>query len=361
MSTVKTIPLKLYQKAGNKLGQAPGTLTQLVEKSEEPAAITLFEYDQKSCEEKDIQAASELQHIKETVSNNWINIDGIHDTNLVSEIGKIFDIHPLVLEDILNPRQRIKIEFYEDCVFIVLKMITHSDEDDSFDKENVSLILGKQFLISFQEKPGDAFDGIRERIRKEGSRARASGCDYLAYRLIDSIVDHYYVVLESYGEQIEKLETELSENSNLELVKDIQLIKRELLLFLRAILPLGEVLTGMTKDEALLITEETRLYLQDVKDHFMQVRDTAGSFRDLTADILDSHLSIMSHKMNEVMKVLTIFAAIFIPLTFIAGIFGMNFEYMPELKYKYSYSLVWLVIIGIAVFMLVKFKRKGWF
>ena len=361
MSTVKSIPLKLYQKAGIKLGQAPGTLVQLVGKSEEPAAITLFEYDQKSCEEKEIQAASELKHIKETVSNNWINIDGIHDTNLIAEIGRIFDIHPLVQEDILNPRQRIKIEFYDDYIFIVLKMITHSDESDSFDKENVSLILGKQFLISFQEKPGDAFDGIRERIRGEGSRARASGCDYLAYRIIDSIVDHYYVILEKYGEKIEELETELNENSNLELVNDIQRIKRELLLFMRAVLPLGEVLTSMAKEEALLITKETRLYLQDVKDHFMQVRDTAGSFRALVADILDSHLSIMSHKMNEVMKVLTIFAAIFIPLTFIAGIFGMNFEHMPELKMKYAYLLVWVVMISIAVFMLVKFKRKGWF
>ena len=361
MSIVKSIPLKLYQKAGKKLGQAPGTLTQLVEKSSEAMPITLFEYDRQGCVEKEIKATSDLQRVKESSSNNWVNIDGIHELNIIEEIGRIFDIHPLVLEDILNPRQRIKIEFYDGYVFIVLKMITYSDKSQSFGKENICLILGNQFLVTFQEKPGDTFDGIRERLRKESSRARASGCDYLAYRLIDSIVDHYYVVLEKFGEQIEKLETELNDNSNLELVKDIQLIKRELLLFLRAVLPLGEVLTGMTKVEALLFTEETRLYLRDVKDHFMQVKYTTASFRDLSADILDSHLSIMSHKMNEVMKVLTIFAAIFIPLTFIAGIFVMNFEYMPELKIKFAYHLVWLVMIGIAVFMLVKFKRKGWF
>ena len=361
MRTVKSIPLKLYQKVSSKVGQAPCTLTQLVEKSAEPVAITLFDYDQLSCEEKQIEAASELKHLKETALNSWINIDGIHDTNLVAEIGQIFGIHPLVLEDILNPRQRIKIDLYDDYVFIVLKMITYSAESDSFDKENVSLILGKQFLISFQEKPGDTFDVIRKRIRGEDSRARRSGCDYLAYRLIDSIVDHYYVVLEKYGEQIEQFEIELSENPDSALVNNIQLLKRELLLFLRAVLPLSEVLSGMTKEHAVLITDDTRVFLRDVNDHFMQVKDTANSFRDLAADMLDGYLSMMSHKMNEVMQVLTIFAAIFIPLTFIAGVYGMNFEFMPELKFKYMYPLVWLVMCGVAVAMLVYFKRKKWF
>jgi magnesium transporter len=361
MRTVKSIPLKLYQKVSSKVGQSPGTLTQLVEKSPEPVAITLFEYDQHSCEEKQIEATSELQHLKETASNSWINIEGIHDTKLVEEIGQMFGIHSLVLEDILNPRQRIKVEDYDDYLFIVLKMITYSDKSDSFDKENVSLILGKQFLISFQEKPGDVFDVIRKRLQLQDSRARTSGCDYLAYRLIDSIVDHYYVVLEKYGEQIEQFEIELSENSDSALVNNIQLLKRELLLFLRAVVPLGEVLSGMTKEDAVLITDDTRLYLQDAKDHFMQVKDTANSFRELAADMLDGYLSMISYKMNEVMQVLTIFAVIFIPLTFIAGVYGMNFEFMPELKFKYMYPTVWLLMIGTAGAMLFYFKRKKWF
>lgn len=288
-------------------------------------------------------------------------MEGIKDVNFVAEIGQLFDIHPLVLEDIVNPRQRIKIEFYDDYIFIVLKMITYSVERESFKKENVSLILGKQFLISFQEEPGDVFDVVRKRLHAEGSRIRSSGSDYLAYRLIDLIVDHYYVVAEKYGEQIERLEIELSEKSDSVLLNEIQALKRELLLFLRAVLPLGEVLTGIMKVDLLLITDNTRVYLNDVKDHFMQVRDTITSFRELAADMLDGYLSMTSYKMNEVMQVLTIFAAIFIPLTFIAGVYGMNFEFMPELKFKYMYLVVWVFMIGTAGCMLVYFKRKKWF
>jgi magnesium transporter len=288
-------------------------------------------------------------------------VAGIADMDLVGEIGQMFDIHPLVLEDIVNPRQRIKIEVYDDYIFIVLKMITYSDENESFNKENVSLLLGKQFLISFQEAPGDVFDVIRNRIQTEGSRVRTRGSDYLAYRLIDLIVDHYYVVVEKYGEQIEHLEIELSEKPNSGLLKEIQALKRELLLFLRAVLPLGEVLIGMMKEDLLLVTDDTRIFLSDVKDHFMQVRDTITSFRELAADMLDGYLSMISYKMNEVMQVLTIFAAIFIPLTFIAGVYGMNFEFMPELKFKYMYPTVWVLMIGTAGTMLVYFKRKKWF
>lgn len=321
----------------------------------------MIDYDHNNCAEQQIETLSDLRQLKDSSTNSWINVEGIKDVNFVAEIGQLFDIHPLVLEDIVNPRQRIKIEFYDDYIFIVLKMITYSVERESFKKENVSLILGKQFLISFQEEPGDVFDVVRKRLHAEGSRIRSSGSDYLAYRLIDLIVDHYYVVAEKYGEQIERLEIELSEKSDSVLLNEIQALKRELLLFLRAVLPLGEVLTGIMKVDLLLITDNTRVYLNDVKDHFMQVRDTITSFRELAADMLDGYLSMTSYKMNEVMQVLTIFAAIFIPLTFIAGVYGMNFEFMPELKFKYMYLVVWVFMIGTAGCMLVYFKRKKWF
>ena len=235
MLSIKSIPLRLYQKRSSKVGQSPGALTVSDEKPERPTEITLIDYDQNKCEEQQIEKLSELGQLKDSSTNSWINVEGITDTSLVAEIGQMFGIHPLVLEDILNPRQRIKVEVYDDYIFIVLKMITYSDESQSFNKENVSLILGKQFLISFQEEPGDVFDPVRKRIQTEGSRVRTFGCDYLAYRLIDLIVDHYYVVVEKYGEQIERLEIELSEKSDSVVLDDIQALKRELLLFLRAV------------------------------------------------------------------------------------------------------------------------------
>jgi len=361
MGTIKSIPLSLYQKLSKKVGQSPGTLTTFGERPEKPTRITLIDYDNSKYEEQQIETLVELRRLKDSSTNSWINVEGINDTNLVAEIGQLFEIHPLVLEDIINPRQRIKIEIYDDYIFIVLKMITYSDESESFNKENVSLILGKQFLISFQEGSGNVYNMIRKRIQKEDSRMRTSGCDYLGYRLIDLIVDHYYVVIEKYGEQIERLEIELSEKSDSVLINNIQALKRELLLFLRAVLPLSEVLTGMMKKDVVLITDDTRVFLGDVNDHFMQVKDTITSFRELAADMLDGYLSMISYKMNEVMQVLTIFAAIFIPLTFIAGVYGMNFEFMPELKFKYMYPTVWLFMIAVAVSMVIYFKRKKWF
>ncbi len=361
MRTKKSIPLKLYQKQAGKVGQSPGTLSAFGEKPQTPTGITLIDYDSNKSEEKQIETLSELRQLKDSSTNSWINVEGITDIDLVAEIGQLFDIHPLVLEDIVNPRQRIKCEVYDNYVFIVLKMITYSDENESFDKENVSLILGKQFLISFQERPGDVFETIRQRIQTEGSRMRTFGCDYLAYRLVDLIVDHYYVVNEKYGEQIEHLEIVLSEKPDSDLLNEIQTLKRELLLFLRAVLPLSQALTGMMKENVVLITDETRVFLSDVNDHFMQVKDTITSFRELAADMLDGYLSMISYKMNEVMQVLTIFAAIFIPLTFIAGVYGMNFEFMPELHFKYMYLIVWLLMIGTAGSMLFYFKRKKWF
>jgi len=362
MPTVKkSIPLRFYPKLPHKVGQSPGTLTAFGEKPEKPTGVTLMVYDHKKCEKQQIERLSELRHLKDSSTNSWTNVEGIKDTNVVEEIGQIFDIHPLVLAGIVNPSQRIKIEVYDDYIFIVLKMITYSDESESFNKENVSLILGKQFLISFQEEPGDIFEAIRKRIQKEGSRLRTFGCDYLAYSIIDLIVDHYFVVIAKYGEQIEHLEIELSEKPDSNLLREIQVLKRELLLFFGAIFPLGDVLKGMMKEDVALIAGDTRVFISDVKDHFMQAINMITTGREILADMLNGYLSMMSLKMNEVMQILTIFTATFIPVSFIAGVYGMNFDFMPELHFKYMYPIVWLFMAGMVGSLLVYFKRKKWF
>ena len=361
MRTVKSIPLRLYQKLSHKVGQSPGTLTTFGEKPEKPTGVTLMDYDHKKCKKQQIERLPELRHLKDSSTNSWINVEGITDPNVVAEIGQIFDIHPLVLEDIVNPEQRIKIEVYDDYIFIVLKMITYSEEGELFCKENVSLVLGKQFLISFQEEPSDVFEAIRKRIQSEGSRLRTFGCDYLAYSIIDLIVDHYFVVIARYGEQLERMEMVLSENPDSDLLREIKAIKTELLLFFGTIFPLGDVLKGMMKEDVTLITDDTRVFLSNVKDHFMQAIYSLTAAREIVADMFSGYLSMMSYKMNEVMQILTIFAATFIPMSFFAGVYGMNFDFMPELHLKYMYPVFWLFMIGIAGSMFVYFKRKKWF
>ena len=308
-----------------------------------------------------IGTLSELGRLKANSTNSWINVEGITDTNIVAEIGQIFDIHPLVLEDTVNPRQRIKIEVFDDYIFIVLKVITYSAEGKFFSKENVSLILGKRFLILFREESGDFFEVIHKRIQLEGGRLRTFGCDYLAYCIIDLVVDHYFVVIDKFGEQIEQLEMKLSEKPDSDQLREIKALKRELLLFFGAIIPLGDVLKGMMKKDTLLITNDTRVFLGDVKDHFQQEINTLITAREIVADMLSGYMSMMSHRMNEVMQILTIFTATFIPLTFITGVYGMNFEFMPELSFQYMYPIVWLLMIGIVGSLLVYFKRKKWF
>jgi magnesium transporter len=317
--------------------------------------------DPEKCEKQHIENLADLRQYKDTSTNTWINVEGITDTKIVAEIGQIFDIHPLVLEDIVNPRQRIKIEMFDDYTFIVLKMITYSQESQSFHKQNVCLILGKHFLLSFHEERGHVFDAIRKRMQSKGSRAHTAGCDYLAYCLIDLIVDHYFVVIEQYGEQIEQFEIKLSQKADSDLLNEIQAVKRELLLLMGAIFPLNDVLIRMTKEDAALIADNTRLYLSDVYDHFKQVIDTITTCREIATDMLNGYLSMVNYKMNEVIKILTIFTVIFIPLTFIAGVYGMNFDFMPELQIKFMYPVIWVLMIGAAVSMLIYFKRKKWF
>ena len=297
---------------------------------------------------------------KDKPTVTWINIDGLQEVGIIEKIGAHFGIHPLVLEDILHTGQRPKAEDLGDYLFVVLRMLYYDEREDVMISEQVSLLLGPNYVISFQERGGDVFNPIRERIRNSKGHIRKGGADYLAYALLDAIVDHYFVILEKLGEKIESLEEELVTNPTPETLQTIHTLKRELIFLRKSVWPLREVISGLEREASPLITEPTGIYLRDVYDHTIQVIDTIETYRDMVSGMLDIYLSSVSNRMNEVMKVLTIIATIFIPLTFIAGIYGMNFKYMPELEWHWGYFLVLLVMTIIIAFMVFHFKRKKW-
>lgn len=352
--------LKIIRKRLEKAGLPPGTLVHIGEKKSEKVRITIIDYEESQFQEREVKTVEECFPFKDKPTVTWINIDGIYDIEIIEKIGKCFDLHPLILEDILNTEQRPKMEDFEDYLFVVAKMLYYNEKQDEIEIEQVSFILGANFLISFQEKPGDVFEPIRNRIRSGKGRIRKMGADYLVYSLIDIIVDHYFTVLEKIGEKIEDIEEKLLTNPTLQTLQSIHKLKRELLFLRKSVWPLREVVNNLERTESKLIHKSTGIYLRDVYDHTIQVIDTIESSRDMLSGMLDIYLSSISNKMNEIMKVLTIIATIFIPLTFVAGIYGMNFQFMPELKWRWSYPLTLLGMFIIGISMLVYFKRKKW-
>jgi magnesium transporter len=343
-----------------KAGLPPGTLVYVGERRVEPTRVTYLDYDEKHLGDEQADTVEECFPFKKTPTVTWINIDGIHDVTIIDRVGKAFDLHPLLLEDILNTGQRPKFEDYKDRVFLVLKMLRYNDENQAVETEQVSLILGPSFVISFQERVGDLFEPVRDRIRNAKGRIRKMGADYLAYALLDAIVDSYFGILERLGDKIEALEEELVSDPNQRTLRQIHMLKREMISLRRSIWPLRELINGMERSESDLIAESTGVYLRDVYDHTIQIIDTIESFRDMVSGMLDIYLSSISNRMNAVMKVLTIIATIFIPLTFIAGIYGMNFDHMPELKWRWAYPAVWGVMLVTGAVMLAYFRRKKW-
>ena len=342
------------------MGASPGTLVHIGEKKTEKTRISLIDFDEENLQEKVLDNIEAAFPLKDLPTVTWINIDGLHDIDVIEKTGQCFDIHPLVLEDILNTGQRPKSEEFEDFVFVVLKMLYYEKNGEELNSEQISLIFGRNFLISFQEIQGDVFKTVRERIRKPKTRIRKAGCDYLAYALIDAIVDHYFLILETLGENIEILETELIENPTTKTMQTIHDLKREMIYLRKQIWPIREIINNLVKGESSLIGESTHLYFRDVYDHTIQVIDTIESFRDILGGMLDMYLSTVSNKMNEVMKVLTIIATIFIPITFVAGIYGMNFKFMPELEWRWGYLMFWVIIAVVVGSMTVYFKKKKW-
>jgi magnesium transporter len=352
--------LKLFRRASNKVGLPPGTLVHIGEKRTEKVRITVIDYDESQFKEQGVGTIEKCFSFKDTPTVTWINIDGIHEVEVIEKLGKHFGIHPLVLEDIVNTGQQPKMEDLEGYVFVILKMLSYDEETKEIKPEQVSLILGSNFVITFQEREGDLFNPIRDRLRKAKGRLRRMKADYLAYSLLDTIVDHYFVVLEKLGEWIEGLEEELVTNPTPGTLQTIHTLKRELIFLRRSVWPLREAVNSLERGESPLIHESTGIYLRDVYDHTIQVIDTIETFRDMVSGMLDVYLSSLSNRMNEVMKVLTIIATIFIPLTFVAGIYGMNFKYIPELEWHWGYAGALLLMGLIAFVMVLYFRRKRW-
>jgi len=351
---------RLITKRSQKAGLPPGTLIHIGERKTEKPRIRIIDYNEEQVEEKEAKTIEECFPFKDKPTVTWINIDGIHQVDIIEKLGSYFGLHPLLLEDILNTEQRPKMEDFGDYIFFVLKMLYLGDNKEEMEAEQVSLILGSNFVISFQEREGDVFAPVRDRIRKHKGRIRKAGSDYLAYALLDAIVDNYFLILENVGEKIEDTEQRLAIKPDPETLMSIRELKKEMIFLRKSIWPLREVINGLDRSESPLIHESTNAYLRDVYDHTIQIIDTVESFRDMISGMLDIYLSSLSNKMNEVMKVLTIFASIFIPLTFIAGLYGMNFRFMPELEWQWGYFAVLFVMVLAGGSMLLYFRRKKW-
>ncbi|MBW6480621.1 MAG: magnesium/cobalt transporter CorA [Bacteroidales bacterium] len=348
------------KKLSPKTGLSPGSLVFVGHKKTDKTAIDIMDFNPTELKEFRTDNPEDLLPLKDNTEISWIDIKGVHNTELISQIGEHFQIHPLVLEDILNTRQRPKIDFYDDYIFAVMKMISWNDKNKSIETEQISLIIGQNYVLSFQEKEDDIFDPLRERIRKGKGRIRNMGSDYLAYAMLDITVDNYFLVLEGIGEHMELLEEKLLRNPDKDILKEIYVFKRENLLLRKAVWPLRELISQFERSDISLIKKKTRPFLRDLYDHTIQVIDTVETNRDMTAGLLELYLSTMSNKTNEVMKVLTIIATIFIPLTFIVGIYGMNFDNMPELQWPWAYFAVMGIMGLIAILMLWYFRRKKW-
>lgn len=346
--------------ARKKPGAAPGTLVYTGERADEPVQIRLIDYRGEKVDERYPATVEECLPFKQKPSVTWLNVDGLHDVGVVERIGRPFGLHPLVLEDVLHTGQRPKIEEFEHYLFLVLRVLTWDDAAHRVAEEQLSLILGENFVLSFQERPGDVFDPVRERIRAGKGRLRERGPDYLAYALVDAIVDHYFVVLERLGERVEDLEQQLIDEPGPSTLQEIHRLKRELLFLRKSVWPLREVLSTLQRLDSPLVADETGIFIRDVYDHTIQVIDTGETFRDMASGMLDTYLSSVSNRMNEVMKVLTMMATIFIPITFIAGVYGMNFERMPELGWPWAYPAALGLMLAVAAGMVVYFRRKGW-
>jgi len=348
------------KKSPRKAGLPPGTLVHIGEKHVEKPRITVMDYDERTFQEKEVAAVEECFEFKETSTVTWINVEGLHDVGIIEKLGNRFGLHTLIQEDILNTAERPKMEDYGDHIFLLLKVFVLGNRNHDEKIQQVSLVLGSNFVISFQEKDSGVFDPVRDRIRKAKGRLRKLGPDYLAYALIDCIVDGYFGFLEKLSEEIEFLEDELVTDPKREILQKIHSLKREMIYIRKSVWPLREVVNGLERLETPLIKETTDVFLRDVYDHTIQVIDSVETLRDVLSGMLETYLSSISNRMNEVMKVLTIIATIFIPLTFIAGVYGMNFKFMPELEWRGGYFLIIGVMVAVAFVMLIFFRKKKW-
>ena len=356
---------RLIKKHSKSKGLKPGAVVFVGEQRTEKATIDIIDYTDTKLEEKRLEKVEDSFEYKDSSTVTWININGIHDVSNIEKLGEHFGLHALNQEDIANTGHRPKFEESGEYIFVTMKML-NPKSGNGVESEQVSIVFGKNYVISFQEKEGDVFDAVRERIRKTKPRVRFMGADYLAYALIDAIVDNYFVVLEKIGDTVEELEDELVSNPEHEDLETIYDLKRQMVFIRKAIWPLREVAGAMDRTESELIHDFTKPYLRDLYEHIIQVIDTVETFRDMISGLLDIYLSSISNRMNQVMKVLTIIATIFIPLGFLAGVYGMNFDTsaspfnLPELSLRYGYIFFWLAVLIIGIGLLFFFRRKRW-
>jgi magnesium transporter len=358
-----TRPEKAASRLGarSKSGSEPGILVHVGERKVDEALITCTRYNASDLKATQVKTVDDCFPLRGNWPVNWVNVDGLHDVEIVRKVGDYLNIHPLVLEDILTTDQRPKIEDFGRYLFVVVKTLSHDAADGDVVGEQISLIIGSNYLISFRERESDIFSLIQDRLQKPNGRLRQTGPDFLAYALLDAIVDNYFVIFEKIGEEIENLEDELVSNPTPETLQEIHKLKRTLVFLRRSVWPLREVIGRLERQDSDLIKEATGAYFRDVYDHTVQVLDTIESYHEMIAGMLDIYLSSVSNRLNEVMKVLTIIATIFIPLTFLTGVFGMNFKYMSVLDLRFGFLGSLLVMLLIALLMAVYFRRKGWF
>ncbi|MFN5318632.1 MAG: magnesium/cobalt transporter CorA [Bacteroidia bacterium] len=347
---------KLAQKAG----LAPATLHYTGEKRTFTPWLDFIEYNATDLIERNKQPVDFIHESHLSQSVRWVNVCGIHDTQSIEKIGQILNLHVLVQEDIVHTNQRPKLDEYEDYIYLVCKMIQLDSVTNELRSEQVSVILKDNLLVTFIEDEGDVFNDIRDRIRKGNIKIRKSGADYLLYSVLDVLVDHYFVVLEGIGDYLENLEIMLLEEPRSNVLQELHKSKREIIYLRKYIWPLREVVGLLSKGNSPLLKGNTTLYLRDVYDHCIHVIDTLETFRDVSSGLMDVYLSSISNRMNDVMKTLTIIATIFIPLTFIVGVYGMNFDNMPELHYSWAYPAVWVVMAATALSMLIWFRKNHW-
>ncbi len=342
-----------------KAGLPPGTLVHVGEGAALASRITLINYSADRFEEHAVRSIADILRYRETNATTWVHCEGLDNVEMIEAIGHHFEVHHLVLEDILNTHQRPKFEEYEEYLFIVLKTLT-IDESLTVHHEQISILLFDTFLFTFREKVDGLFNSLRQRLTGVKGRMRTLGTDYLAYVVMDSVVDNYFALCDVLEDAIETVEIKLLGRAQAQTFTTIQLLKRELVFIRKAITPLREVLLAVQRSDTELIGEKTQPYFRDVFDHSLRVIDTMDSYRDLINGMLDIYLSSVSNRMNEIMKVMTVFATIFIPLTFLVGIYGMNFEYMPELRWKWSYPILWGLFLLIPAALLTVFRKKRW-
>ena len=348
-------------------GTPPGVLVYEGEAPSAPASISLIDYDASRISECEVTDVSTCAAYRDPSTVTWINVEGIHEVDKVEELGGMFGMHPLTLEDVVSPRQRPKLEEYDTYIYVALQMMHYDHDSGTVQPEQVSIVFGDGFLISFQEgRVGDAFDPVRRRLRESRGHVRSLRADYLAYALIDVVVDYYLEILEGLGEHVEALEDLVTTRTDTSLLRDINALRRSMLVLRRAVWPLRDVIVALERTNHPFVSDAIDPYLRDVYDHTVRTVELIESSREILASLVDVHLSTVNNSMNEVMRVLTIIATFFLPLTFIVGIYGMNFNpaasplNMPELNWFFGYPFAWALMLGTAGVMYFYFRRKGW-